>query len=199
LDSAVRVELCEELGPRARGCVSVANRGHFEGPGDREVGIVISHGEIFCRIMQLVNPIANVGIVGQSLEAVQEARGHIEMPEQLVIEPKCLGTAKGGRVWASIDDDIVNGAACAAHKLCLTTAGPAVKTAQYSLPGPRLGVLDKGSRVKAMGVGGLSVEGAGEETSVVVSWGGNKKENASDRCVANLHVAMMTSHYAGGL
>ena len=46
--------------------------------------------EVLARGVRTVDAVADVGDLGERLEPVQETRGHVEVPEVLVVEPERL-------------------------------------------------------------------------------------------------------------
>lgn len=127
--------------------------------------------EILGRVVGPVDAVADVGDVGERLEAVQHAGRHVQMPERGIVEQEHLLLAERRRVRSGIDQDVVHGAVGAAHEFGFTLTAPAVHAADDPTHRTGLGILDERRRRAghtAPLVEDLGVEGAGEQPAVVV-------------------------------
>jgi hypothetical protein len=190
-------ELAQARPGASRG-ITVANGGNPERPADRQLRVVVAHGEVLCGIVRTVDPVADVRHVAQRLEAVKQTWGNIQVPELFVVQPEGLVLAKRGRVESRIDQHVMDGATGAADKLGLAPSVPKMHAADDSLTGPRLRVLHEGRRVQAVRGGDLSVEGSGEETAAVVMRRRHENQDAIERRATHLHRAIVAELYKRG-
>ena len=144
--------------------------------------------------MRAIDPIAHIGSRGQRLEAVQEARRHVQMPKVVVVEQKCLLLAEGRRVPSNVDQHIVHGAVGAAHQLRLAPPRASVHAADDSLRRTGLGVLHERCGVPGLAeivVENLRVEGPGEQAAVVAERLRDEDENVCEVGSFDAHMVML--------
>lgn len=178
-------------GPRAG--VALTDRCHWRWPGDRQVWVVISHGEILGWIMRPINSVTHIGKLGERQEPMEQARWHVEMPELLVVEQERLVLAEGRRVRASVDEDIEHRAVCAADELCLAVPGTTMEPTQHTLARTRLRVLRERRAVNPVLGSDTGVERASEEPAVVAMQRWNEDHDAVKRCRLDQHRAILAA------
>jgi len=122
-----------ELRPRAAALVARAEDPDGQRPRDRQVGIVVRDRDVLRRIVRPVDAVADVGDVAEHLEAVQEPARDVEHRERLVVETERLRAAEGRRVRPGVDQDVEDGAACAADQLALPRPEPTVQPPDSAL------------------------------------------------------------------
>lgn len=117
------------------------------------------------------------------------------MVKIFVVEQERLLSAKGGRVPADIDQDIVDGTVCAAHQLGLASARPSVHAADDPLGRTGLGVLDKGSRdtgSSQLVVEDLGVERPSEQSTLVTKWLWDEDQHVGEVSSFDTHTEMLS-------
>jgi hypothetical protein len=137
--------------------------------------------------MRPVDAVADIGVLAQHLETVQQTRGDVQVPEVFVVEAKRRRMTERRRVRPSVDYDIVDRAAGASHQLRLASPGPAVQPTHDPALGSGLGILDESVGIDTMRGSDVGVERPGEEAAVVAVRRGYEDEDAVDRCRTNLH------------
>ncbi len=181
----------DEIGPGAGGGVPGAHPGGRQRPGDPQVGIVVAHRAVFARVVSPVDPIADVGLLGQHLEAVQQARRDVHVQELLVVQAEGLVPAERRRPRTGVDHDVVDRTAGAAYELRLAQPRPGVEAAQRGEARSRLRILHERGRVDAVLGRHRGVERAREEASVVAVGRGREHEHARQRRRPHLHPIIM--------
>jgi hypothetical protein len=144
--------------------------------------------------MWSIDSVAHVGNCAQRLEAVQESGRDVKVPELAVVEKKSFLPAEGRRVPTDVDQDIVDSSVGAAHQLCFASACTAVHTADDSLLGSRLGVLNErsGAAWRAnIVIEHVRVESPCEQTAFVAAWLRDKGENIGEGCFFDTHMEML--------
>jgi hypothetical protein len=182
-----------QVGPRTGGIVPRADLSDRQRPGDRQVGIVVTHGAVFGRVVLPVDPVADVGDVAQDLEAVQHARRDVHVPELLIVEPKRLVTPKSRRPGSRVHHDVVDRTPGAAHELGLAPPRPGVEPAQRAEAGAGLRVLDERGWVDTVRGRNRGIERAREEAPLVAVRRGNEHEHVRKLCGPNLHPAILAA------
>jgi hypothetical protein len=178
---------CAQRRPRSGAEIAVADRRHGIRPHNSEVRVVITHRDILRRVVRAIDPIAHISDLTEHLEAMQHARRDEQVPEPFVIETECLVSAEGPRGWASVDDDIQDCAASAAHELGLAAPHASMQSPDDSAVRPRLRVLPKRRAVNAMRSGDGDIERSRKETTFVVMWLREKDQHTVKRRPQHLH------------
>lgn len=182
-----------QLSKGTGGSIPPADHGHRQWPGDREVGIVIRNPKIGSRIMRSVDAVAHVGFLAEHLEAVQEARRDVQVGEGLVVQSERLVFAESGRATANVDHDVQDRAARASHQFRFPRATSTMHAADDTTMRPGLRVLQENARVYAVRCPDLKVEGAGEETALIMKRRRYELSYASEPCCDNLHDSIVHS------
>jgi len=141
--------------------------------------------------MRAVDAVTDVGEIGQRLETMQEARGNIEVPMEVVVQPKlgCATVCRGVR--PAVNNDIVDRAASATYELCLATSEPTVQAADYAMSRTGLRVLHERRGVDAMRCCDLGVKRAREEPALVLMGCWHEDQDAGKSGQPNFHRAMV--------
>src|SRR4051794_20296981 len=87
-----------EIRPAARTPVARADVSDVHGPADTELGVVIAHAVIGGGVVLPIDPVADVGHVGERLEAVQEPGRNVHVHHVPVIEPQRNPPSEGRRL-----------------------------------------------------------------------------------------------------
>jgi hypothetical protein len=154
---------------------------------DAEVRVREVDGQILCGFVLAVDPVADVGHLGQRLEAVQEPGRDVEVHQVLVVEPRGHPAPEGGRLGPGVHDDVVDRAERAAHQLRLACPAPPVQTAHDSPVRTGLGVLHESFRPKPSSMGDSDVERTGEETTRISVRGRFEDQNALQTRITHHH------------
>lgn len=167
---AVSPQQREQFPPAPGACVPLGHDRHRQRPFDRQIGIVVGDSKVFPGIVRPVDPVADVRGRRQSLEAVEESRRNVEVPELLVVEPeRLLGPERRG-IGPHIDQHIVDRAVGTSHELRLPGSGTSVHPPDNTTGRTRLGILNERcgrSRPAEVLVEDRGVERPGEQSAVV--------------------------------
>jgi hypothetical protein len=144
------------------------------------VRIVVGHAKTFRGIVWTIDPVANVCLRGEGLEAMQKPGRYIEVTHLDIVEMEGFELAEAGRILSDIDEHIVHRTVSTPDQFGLAAAGPAVHSTYDSTHGSGLRVLhescgcslDPEGRVKYVGI-----EGPCEKSTIVPERFGTEDKN----------------------
>jgi hypothetical protein len=127
-----------------------------------------------------IDPVGDVGRVGQCLETVRAAGRHVQRLLLLAGQPEALPVPVGRRTRPQVDDDVEDGAVGAAHQLGLAPPTAQVQPADHAAGGPGDAVLHKCRGIKPGRPRHRRVERPGKETALVGVRNRAEKQRAVD-------------------
>lgn len=187
-------QLFAQRSPAARACITSTDRRYRQWPRDRKVGVVVGDDDILCGIVRTVDPVTDVGGLGQRLEAVQKARRHVKVAKVVVVEQKRLLLAESRRVPPNVDQDVVNSAVRTTNELGFAASAAPVQAADHALNGAGLRVLHErrgGTRRFQIRVEDFRVERPREQAALVPDWLRYESQDAGEVGRLNEHLVMV--------
>ncbi len=183
----------QQCPPTARGPITRGDRRDLSGPGQGEVGVVVGDGEVLGRVVRAVDAVADIGRLGEGLEAVQETGRDVQVAELGVVQQECLTTAESRRIGTDVDHDVVDRAMGATHQFGFPMTATTVQTADHATRRPRLRILHERGRCAGteVSVEDFGVEGAGEQAASVTEGFGHQKQHVGEFGLFDSHRVIM--------
>jgi hypothetical protein len=152
-------------------------------------GSVVADREILGRVVLPVDPVADVGRLGECLETVQQPGRHVQGDEVLVVEHHRHAGAERRRAGPGVHQHVQHHTPGAAHEFALTGSATPVHAPDRASPRAGLAVLDERVGVQPGVAPYRGVEGPGEQAAVVPVRGRDEQQHAVQLGVFHLHDA----------
>ena len=153
--------------------------------------------DVVYRVMFGVDPVADVGNVGERLKTVQKTGWHVKGGETLIVERENRVPAERGRSGTSVDQDVVDGTAGTPDEFGFPAPASAVHPAQNSQDRPGLRILPECGRVNTVRFGHTGVEGPREQATLVPVRSRNELQHTTELAGQDLHSAIVEADAPG--
>ena len=143
----------------------------YEGDGKRprygQFRVIECDGNVLAWIVRAVDPIGDVGGIGESLEPVRATGGHVERDLLVVAQSEALPVTVGRRRGPQVHDHVEHRAVGAADQLRLAIAASKVQAADNAADRARQAVLREAPGVDSGLARDVGIEGPGKKATLV--------------------------------